>query len=64
MKPRVYDLLIMATDLRHRRFRFAVYEGYRLVLDLGVRVYPAVGEVEAAMANKRLSSLIRLFSRQ
>lgn len=32
------------------------------LLDWGVRVYPAIGEEEASMASKRLSSLLKLFS--
>jgi hypothetical protein len=62
MRLRIYDPRILAIDLRHRRFGYAVYEGHKVLLDWGVRVYPAVGEAEAAMASRRLSSLIRLFS--
>lgn len=59
---RIYDPRILAIDLRHRRFGYAVYEGHRNLLDWGVRVYPAVGDVEAAMMRQRLDGLIKLFS--
>lgn len=58
----IYDPLILAIDLRHRRFGFAIFEGHRGLLDWGVRVYPAIGEEEALMASKRISLLIRLYS--
>lgn len=59
---RIYDPIILAIDLRHRRFGYAVFEGHRLLLDWGVRVYRAVGDVEAAMASKRIAALLRLYS--
>jgi len=62
MKLRVYDPRILAIDLRHRRFGYAVYEGHRNLLDWGARVYPATGEAEVSMASKRLSSLLKLHS--
>ena len=62
MHLRIYDPRILAIDLRHRRFGYAVFEGHRMLLDWGVRVYPAVGDAEAEMARKRLAALLILFS--
>src|SRR5580693_9338833 len=62
MHLRIYDPIILAIDLRHRRFGYAVFEGHRTLLDWGVRVYPTLGELEAAMAGKRLGALSGLFS--
>jgi hypothetical protein len=62
MHLRIYDPRILAIDLRHRRFGYSVFEGHRLLLDWGVRVYPAVGNTEAEMVTSRLAELIRLFA--
>lgn len=62
MKLRIYDPTILAIDLRHRRFGYAVFEGHRLLLDWGERAYRAVGDEEAAIASKRLDVLLKLFS--
>src|SRR5690349_13745438 len=62
MRLRVYDPRILAIDLRHRRFGYAVFEGPRLLLGWGIRVYKAVGNVEAAMAGQRLDALLRQFT--
>jgi hypothetical protein len=62
MNLRIYDSTILAIDLRHRRFGYAVFEGHRILRDSGLRVYRAVGEVEAAMATKRLVGLLESFS--
>lgn len=62
MNLRIYDPKILAIDLRHRRFGYAVFEGHRVLLDSGLRFYRAVGEAEAAMANKRLVALLKSFS--
>ncbi len=62
MNLRIYDPTILAIDLRHRRLGYAVFEGHRLLLDSGLRVYRAIGEVEAAMASKRLAVLLKSFS--
>jgi hypothetical protein len=62
MNLRIYDPRILAIDLRHRRFGFAVFEGHRLLLDWGVRAFPAVGELEARMARDRLAGLIALYA--
>jgi hypothetical protein len=62
MNLRIYDPVILAIDLRHRRFGYAVFEGHRVLRDSGLRVYRAVGEAEAAMASKRLAMLLRSFS--
>ena len=62
MKLRIYDPRILAIDLRHRRFGYAVFEGHQTLLDWGLRVYPAVGEAEAAMLSKRLAELLKMFS--
>ena len=39
-----------------------MFEGHKLLLDSGLRVYRAVGEAEAAMASKRLAALLKAFS--
>jgi len=62
MNLRIYDPTILAIDLRHRRFGYAVFEGHRRLHDSGLRVYRAVGEAEAAMASKRLVVLLKSFS--
>ncbi len=62
MNLRIYDPTILAIDLRHRRFGYAVFEGHRHLRDSGQRVYRAVGEAEAAMASKRLAILLKSFS--
>jgi len=62
MNLRIYDPTVLAIELRHRQFGYSVYQGHRQLLDWGVRVYPAVGELEAAMVSKRLISLLRLFA--
>jgi hypothetical protein len=62
MNLRIDDPTILAIDLRHRRFGYAVFKGHRQLRDSGLRVYRAVGEVEAAMANKRLAVLLESFS--
>jgi hypothetical protein len=62
MKLRIYDPRILAIDLRHRRFGFAVFEGHRSLLGWGARIYPATGEAEVAMMSRRLVSLLQLFS--
>jgi hypothetical protein len=62
MNLRIYDPTILTIDLRHRRFGYAVFEGHRLLRDSGLRVYRAVGEAEAAMATKRLATLLKSFS--
>ena len=62
MNLRIYDPKILAIDLRHRRLGYAVFEGHKLLLDAGLRVYRAVGEAEAAMASKRLTVLLKSFS--
>jgi len=62
MKLRIYDPRVLAIDLRHRRFGFAVFEGHRQLLGWGARLYPATGEAEVAMMSKRLISLLQLFS--
>jgi hypothetical protein len=62
MKLRIYDQTILAIDLRHRRLGYAAFQGHRNLLDAGLRVYRAVGEVEAAMASKRVAALLESFS--
>ncbi len=62
MNLRIYDPVILAIDLRHRRFGYAVFEGHRKLRDSGLRVYRAVGEAEAGMASKRLDVLLKSFS--
>lgn len=60
MKLLIYDPRVLALDLRHRRFGFAVFEGHKRLLDWGVRVYPATGDQEAAIVQRKLANLIRL----
>ena len=62
MNLRIYDPTILAIDLRHRRFGYAVFEGHRTLHDSGLRVYSAVGEEEAKMASKRLAVLLESFA--
>ena len=62
IKLRIYDPRILAIDLRHRRFGFAVFEGHGCLLGWGVRVYKAVGEAEAVMASQRLAALLKSYS--
>ena len=62
MNLRIYDPRILAIDLRHRRFGYAVFEGHRTLHDSGLRVYRAVGEEEAGMASKRLAMLLQSFA--
>jgi len=62
MRLRIYDPRILALDLRHRRLGYAVFEGHRTLLDWGVRIYPANGDAETALAVKRLNALVELFT--
>ncbi len=62
IKLRIHDPRILAIDLRHRRFGFAVFEGPRRLLGWGVRIYPATGEAEASMMSNRLIGLLKLYS--
>jgi hypothetical protein len=62
MKLRIYDLKILAIDLRHRRFGYAVFTGNKILRDSGLRVYRAVGEEEAEMASRRLDGLLQSFT--
>ena len=62
MSLRIYDPVVLAIDLRHRRFGYAVFEGHRMLRDSGLRVYRAVGEEEAEMASRRLDVLLKSFS--
>jgi hypothetical protein len=58
MKLRIYDPVVLALDLRHRRFGYAVFQGHRTILEWGQRYYPAVGDAEREMAQKRISKLL------
>ena len=58
MKLRIYDPIVLAIDLRHRRLGYAAFRGRHVLLDWGNRVYRAVGDVEKLLAGKRLSKLI------
>lgn len=60
MRLRIYDPVVLAIDIRHRKFGYALFEGHRTILDWGQRVYPAVGDTERTLAQKRLSKLIAL----
>jgi len=58
MKLRIYDPVVLALDLRHRRFGYAAFQGHRTILEWGQKVYPAVGQAERELAQKRLSKLL------
>jgi hypothetical protein len=58
MKLRIYDPVVMAFDLRHRRFGYAAFLGHKTLLEWGQRVYPAVGNAERELARKRIAKLI------
>ena len=56
--PRDYGPVVLALDLRHRRFGYAAFRGRRTLLEWGQRVYPAVGAAERELAQKRISKLL------
>lgn len=58
MKLRVYDPVVLSLDLRHRRFGYAAFQGQRMLLEWGQRYYPAVGDVEREIAQRRISKLL------
>jgi hypothetical protein len=58
MKLRIYDPVVMAFDLRHRRFGYAAFLGHHTLLEWGQRVYPAVGDAERELARKRILKLL------
>lgn len=58
MKLRIYDPVVLALDLRHRRFGYAAFQGHRTILEWGQRVYPAVGQAERELAQRRISKLL------
>lgn len=58
MKLRIYDPVVLALDLRHRRFGFAAFQGHRTLLEWGQRYYPAVGDAEREIAQRRISKLL------
>jgi hypothetical protein len=58
MKLRIYDPVLLAIDLRHRRFGYAAFQGHRTLLEWGQRYYPAIGDAERAIAQTRLSKLM------
>jgi len=58
MKFRIYDPVVLALDLRHRRFGFAVFQGHKILLEWGQRVYPAVGDTERELAQRRIAKLL------
>jgi len=58
MKLRIYDPVVLALDLRHRRFGYAVFQGHRTLLEWGQRVYPAVGSAERELAQRRIARLL------
>jgi hypothetical protein len=62
MKLLIYDPTILAIDLRHRRFGYAVFEGHRTLIDCGIRIYRAAGDAEMTMVSKRLTALFKLFA--
>ncbi len=58
MKLRIYDPVVLALDLRHRRFGYAAFQGHRTLLEWGQRFYPAVGVAEREIARRRISKLL------
>jgi hypothetical protein len=58
MRLRVYDPVVLSLDLRHRRFGYAVFQGHRVLLEWGQRYYPAVGDTEREIAQRRISKLL------
>ncbi len=58
MKLRIYDPVVLAIDLRHRRLGYAAFQGHRTLLEWGQRYYPAVGDAEREIAERRLSKLL------
>lgn len=62
MKLRIYEPIVLAFDLRHRRFGYAVFRGHRTLLEWGKRVYPAVGEAERDLAQRRIAKLLDNFA--
>lgn len=58
MKLRIYDPVVLALDLRHRRFGYAIFQGHRVLLEWGQRVYPAVGDAERELAQRRIAKLL------
>jgi len=58
MKLRIYDPVVLALDLRHRRLGYAAFLGRQTLLEWGQRYYPAVGDVEREIAQKRISRLL------
>jgi hypothetical protein len=62
MKLRIYDPVVLALDLRHRRFGYAIFQGHRTLLEWGQRVYPAVGDKERELAQRRIAKLLDGFA--
>jgi hypothetical protein len=62
MKLRIYDPVVLALDLRHRRLGYAVFQGHRTLLEWGQRVYPAVGDTERELAQRRIAKLLDGFA--
>lgn len=62
MRLRIYDPVVLALDLRHRRFGYAIFQGHRTLLEWGQRVYPAVGEAERNLAQRRIAKLLNGFA--
>lgn len=58
MRLRIYDPVVLALDLRHRRFGYAIFQGHKVLLEWGQRVYPAVGDAEREMAQRRIAKLL------
>ena len=61
MKENPHDIMVLALDLRLRRFGFAVLEGPRELLEWGVKNYRSAGKNDAAVVQKRIGSLLTLF---
>lgn len=58
MKLRIYDPVVLALDLRHRRLGYAIFRGNKVLLEWGQRVYPAVGDAERELAQRRIAKLL------
>jgi hypothetical protein len=62
MDQKSHDGRILAISLRSGRFGFAVFEGPDRLLDWGMVFYPLNNGVQRASANKRVASLLTLFT--
>jgi hypothetical protein len=62
MQENVHHIRILAIDVRLRKFGFVVLEGPQHLLEWGVKNYRSAGNDDAAVAQKRVVSLLTLLS--